>query len=147
MWRNKWNNGTKRSSLQHRIYKSKIVCILDLLIFLTGSYLLNYLLTYSMEQSPSGESNGSQLVKKFRILWNPKVYYPIHKCRPTVPNLKQIDPAHTPTPHFLNSHLNIILPSTSGSSKWSLSLRFTNQNPVHTSPIPHMRHITNWLNN
>ena len=30
------------------------------------------------------------------------------------------DPAHTPTHHFLKIHLNIILPSTPGSPRWSL---------------------------
>jgi hypothetical protein len=38
--------------------------------------------------------------------------------------LYQINPVHTPTSHFLNIHLNIILPSMSGSTKWSLYLRF-----------------------
>ena len=42
-----------------------------------------------------------------------------------------------PQSHFLKIHLNIILPSTPGSSKWSLSLRFLHQNPVYASPLPH----------
>ena len=41
-------------------------------------------------------------------------------------------------PHFFKIYFNIILPSTPGSSKWCLSLRFPHQNPVYASPVPHM---------
>ena len=42
-----------------------------------------------------------------------------------------------PPSHFLKIQLNIVLPSTPGSSKWSLSLMFPHQNPVYASPLPH----------
>jgi hypothetical protein len=50
-------------------------------------------------------------------------------------------PVHKPTSHFPKIHLNIILPSTSWSPQWPLSLRFPHQNPVRTSPLPHTRYM------
>ena len=77
-----------------------------------------------------------------RILQNPKVPHRTHKCPPPVLILNQLHPVPTTPSHFLKIHLNIILPSRSGSPQWSLSLRFLHQNPVHNSPLPHMRHMS-----
>jgi hypothetical protein len=102
----------------------------------------SYLLTYSMEQCPSWEANRFAASQEIpRILWNSKVHYCILKFPPLVPVLSQFDPVHTPTYHLLNIHLNNILPSTPGSPKWSLSLRFPHQNPLFTSPLPHTRYM------
>ena len=104
------------------------------------------LLTYSIKQSLSWEANSFAASQEIpRILWNPKVYYRSYKCPPPVPILSQLDPAHTPSSHFLKIHLNIILPSTPGSPKWSLFYRFPDQNSVYASPLPHMRHMPTHL--
>ena len=101
-----------------------------------------------MEQSSSWEANQFSANQEIpHILWNLKVHYRIHKCPPTVPVLSQPDPVHTPISYSLKIYLNISLPSTPASHKWSLSLMCLHQNPVYASPLPHtLQHIINEVN-
>ena len=99
------------------------------------------ILTYCMDQSPSWEANRFSASQEIpRILWNPKIYYRIHKCPPTVPNLSQLDPVHTPTSHFLKIHVNIILPSTPGSPNRSLPQASPPKSFIHLSSSPYALH-------
>ena len=104
--------------------------------------LLLYLLTYSMEQSPSWEANWFAASQEFpHILWNPKVYYRTQKRPPPVPILGQPNPVHIPTSHLLEIHPNIILQSMPRSPQWSLSLRFPHQDPIRPPLLTHTRHM------
>jgi len=95
-------------------------------------------LTYSMQQSPQSEARQFSASREIpHILWNSKVHYRIHNSLPPVSILSQINPVHATTSHFLKIHLNIILSYMSGSSKWSLSLKFPHQNSVYNSALPH----------
>ena len=50
-----------------------------------SKYIITYLLTYSMEQSPSWEGNWySAILEISRIIWNPKFHYRIHNYLPPV---------------------------------------------------------------
>ena len=118
-------------------YEPEVLTFERIFIFVPSFSILSYLLTYSLEQSPSLEPNWFSASQEIpRILWNLKFHYRIYKCPPPVPIPSQLDPVHTPISHFLKIHLNIILPSTSGTPKWSLSFRFPHKNPVYASPLP-----------
>ena len=61
-----------------------------------------------------------------------------HSQQPaTCPCPEPDNPVHAPTSHFPKININIILPSTPGSFKWSLSLRLPHLKPVYTSPLPY----------
>jgi hypothetical protein len=98
--------------------------------------LLTYLLT-PWSRVLLEKLTGLQLV----ILLNPKVHYLIQNHPTPVSTLSQPNPVHTPTSHFLKIHPNIILPSTPGSSQWSLFLRLPHLNPIHACLLAHPRYI------
>ena len=103
---------------------------------------IDYLLTYTMQQSPSWEATGFQLVKKFPAFYRTRRFITTFTsaCHLSVSwdTLIQSIPPHPTSWRLI---LNIILPSMRGSPKWSLSLRFHPPEPcIHLSSPPYALH-------
>ena len=82
-----------------------------------------------------------QLIKKFLTFYRTWWFITHYKSHSLACILIQINPVHTFSSFALKSHFNIILLPMSGYSKWSLSHRFSHQNPGRTSP-PHICSIS-----
>ena len=91
--------------------------------------VINQLTNY-MEQNPSWK------VKNFlathwisRILCKPKLHFRVYSGTLFVP-IRSHTIQFTPSSYFFTTHINIIFPSTSRSSKLPLSFKFSYQNPL-----------------
>ena len=109
-------------------------CHLSVVIFLRDwtVILLTYLLT-AWSRILLKKLTGSQLVKKF------STFYGTQRIITAFTSARHLSLSWS---HFLNIHINIIVPSTPGSPKWYLSLRFPHHNPVYASLLPHTRYMS-----
>ena len=94
-------------------------------------------LTYSLEQSPSWESNrfsDSQEIP--RILWNPKLHYRMNKFLPPVPILSHINLVHGPHPASWRPIVILSSPPGLGLPSGTFPSGFPPK-PVYTYPLPY----------
>ena len=104
-----------------------------------GGEFSNNLLTYFLTQCNRvllEKLTGSQVVNKFPAFYGTRRFITAFisaRHLSLIPS--KLNPVHTLTSQILKIHLNIILPSKPGSSKWSLSLRFPHQNPACASTL------------
>ena len=130
-----------------------LIYLLTYLLTYIHTYLLTYFLTYLLTYLLAPRSRvhldkliRSHLVKKFLSFYGKQTFInAFTNFRRLSLSLARSIQSTPPTSHFLKIHLNITLPSTPGSSRWSPSLRFPHQNPVYTSPFPHTCYMPSHL--
>jgi hypothetical protein len=76
----------------------------------------NYL-THSMEWSHSHQVNSGSAGKEISRLYRIRTLLLLYKSSPLDAILSKMNTVHIPADHFLNTHVHVILPSTSRSSK------------------------------
>ena len=110
------------------------------LLHSVSTYWLTILLTYFLTpwSRVLQKLTVSRLVKKFLAFYGTQRSITTLQNPTTSPYPEPDQFSPCPTTHFLKIHLNIILPPTPGSSKWSLSIRLPHQNPAYISPLPHI---------
>jgi hypothetical protein len=80
----------------YKIEKQFLNCVVS------GAVTSAYLLTFSMEQTPSLETNRFEAGQEIpRNLWNPKVHYRVHKYPHTLYILSQLNLVLIPISNFL----------------------------------------------
>ena len=95
------------------------------------------LVTDSMLKSPTWKAHGPPASQEFRdILLNPNFHYHDHVNPPRFPILGQINVVHTHSSCSFKTYLNIILPSSTRSSKLSLPFTFFRRNLMCSSLLP-----------
>jgi hypothetical protein len=104
-------------------------CRISFSIFLPFTSVFSYLLT-PWSTVLLGKLTGSQLEKKFPAFVAIEGSLPLSQVPTTNPYFEQDRPSPGPPPksRVLSGALDIIVPSTPGSSKWTPSLRFPHQN-------------------
>ena len=84
---------------------------------------------------------GPQLVKKFPAFYGTRRFITVYTSGRHLSLSWASSIQSMPPFPFLKIHFHIIFPSIPRSSKWFFYLQVPHQNPVCTSPVPHMCHI------
>lgn len=93
-----------------------------------------------MEQSPWQANSSSPCQEIPCVVRNTDIHYLIHNSPSSFHILNRIDPDPTTTT-YLKMHLNVTVPSTFMSSKWSLILGLNHQKSLLAFPLTPTLHI------